>query len=732
MSEDQASIGTLDVHDSVDASADRHQTGETRASTHVAPGLVAVGRPAVWKRSVHIYALYGMSIVQTILLVTAKNPSFWVVHRSNTVDVAAFLATVLIFIPAVLIAIPYLLGRVNATLGWVVHLVILGGLAALLLVDLFGNILGADTGGVRILTLSLAIAMLLIVGYCRLRIVGDLMLAIVVAPVVVTTLFILSLPPLGANEAPSVALGVVEHNPVVVVVLDEFSLPVLKDADGSIDASRFPNFARLAEMSTWYPMATSAHDGTLFAVPAILTGNRPEAEPLPIASNHPVNLFTALADTHEMVVVEDATRLCPDRLCAATTDEPFVARRLWTVMQDSSVVYLNSIVPHDFLEVLRVPSLGIRWRNFLTADDPVEVKTDVGPLERKLSDLSGNERRSASIGAFLDRIDGTESPLYFFHVDLPHAPYTMLPDGRWYPSQSVSDSDQVTWEGDEFWRQQALAKYSAHVGYADLVVGELLDQLQRVGILDESLLVVVSDHGVSFKATEPRRLVTPGNFVELASVPLFVKYPHQDTGVVDMRNAETIDVFPTIIDALGGSVESDGDSLLGDVWDDSKLMGSREGPTVSMDLKEYERRVRITQDEIAKMILAGHGHAGLISGIGPLPELAGRPIGDLQLVTLSGDVVVWGTDGSNVIDTGMYPPALVIAEVSTDDEMPTMFALVTDGAIVGTATPFETTRHTAKVRFFVDPQPIVDADGVVEVMGIVAQDDGTYRLFRFD
>ena len=38
---------------------------------------------------------------------------------------------------------------------------------------------------------------------------------------------------------------------------------------------------------------------------------------------------------------------------------------------------------------------------------------------------------------------------------------------------------------------------------------------------------------------------------DIASMPLFVKYPHERTGRIDDRMARTIDVVPTIARALG-------------------------------------------------------------------------------------------------------------------------------------------------------------------------------------
>ena len=48
-----------------------------------------------------------------------------------------------------------------------------------------------------------------------------------------------------------------------------------------------------------------------------------------------------------------------------------------------------------------------------------------------------------------------------------------------------------------------------------------------------------------------RREATAGNFADVMSIPLFIKLPLQETGAVDDTNVESIDLLPTIADALG-------------------------------------------------------------------------------------------------------------------------------------------------------------------------------------
>jgi hypothetical protein len=88
-----------------------------------------------------------------------------------------------------------------------------------------------------------------------------------------------------------------------------------------------------------------------------------------------------------------------------------------------------------------------------------------------------------------------------------------------------------------------------------------------VGLYDKSLVIVVADHGISFRHLDLSRKVVPGhaaNVPAIAFPPLFVKYPDEHEGRIVDRHVETIDIVPTIADAVGVRIpwKVDGHSLL--------------------------------------------------------------------------------------------------------------------------------------------------------------------------
>jgi hypothetical protein len=101
--------------------------------------------------------------------------------------------------------------------------------------------------------------------------------------------------------------------------------------------------------------------------------------------------------------------------------------------------------------------------------------------------------------------------------------------------------------------------------YTDHLIDTLLDRLEQVGLYDKALVVVTADHGIAFQGDQPARATTKQNVDEIVWSPLFIKKPGQRAGRIDDRNAESVDVLPTIADIIGTPLpwKVDGHSLEG-------------------------------------------------------------------------------------------------------------------------------------------------------------------------
>ena len=223
--------------------------------------------------------------------------------------------------------------------------------------------------------------------------------------------------------------------PIVHVVLDELPVTTLTDASGRIDPELFPNLARLAAGATWYRRATTVDDLTTEAVPAQLTGEQPRAGNLPTARQHPRSLFSLFEGSHELIVVEPITDLCPERLCGVRRGRApgdRLTRRSSPTSRSSSS---TCCCPEDLRTDL--PAIDRVWEGFENGPaDPGGLHGGAGLKRDVLARLADDDadgrlrarrsRRSAArTGA---RRSSSSTPR------CPHGPWRHLPDGRAVPA----------------------------------------------------------------------------------------------------------------------------------------------------------------------------------------------------------------------------------------------------------------------------------------------------------
>ncbi len=425
---------------------------------------------------------------------------------------------------------------------------------------------------------------------------------------------------------------------MVLVVFDEMPTASLMTPGREIDAGRYPNFARLAETATWYREATTVSQATIYAVPAILTGNYPEAKvrKSPSARDYKRNLFTELGETLDLNVWETMSHLCPNRLCSPP-ERWLVPRRqrLVAMLSDSAAVFVSLVAPAGWGGAL--PTLEDQWRDFWGA----APAPSASEAPRTMSERS--KRPGELFDWFLNTIEQRESgpAVHYAHVMLPHRPWVWLPGGQRFASYLPYPHGlrHQSWAGSEWETTQGHQRHLLTVGFVDTLVGRLMDTLERSGIFDETMIVITSDHGSTFRTGRPRRNLRLEPTYEIVGVPLFVKYPQQRTGEIDDRNAETIDIVPTIYAALGHQPAKplEGKDLRGP--ENAKpelkrtfLSGNKKasaGGVLEYSIADQDGR-QAALDDIARRFGTGSWEA--LFAAGPRPDLLDR-----RLSRLSGD-----------------------------------------------------------------------------------------------
>ena len=163
-------------------------------------------------------------------------------------------------------------------------------------------------------------------------------------------------------------------------------------------------------------------------------------------------------------------------------------------------------------------------RGFDVYDDGVQFQS-----ARQLWELQ--RLGSETLSAASDWLEGIgDSPFFLFlHLYEPHAPYS--------PPAPFADRYDDPYDGE--------------VAAADGVVGGLIRRLEELGFYDETLVILLSDHGEGLMDHgEMDHLIFV--YREVLQVPLIVKLPGgEQAGLRVAVNAQLADVAPTIYRLLG-------------------------------------------------------------------------------------------------------------------------------------------------------------------------------------
>ena len=346
--------------------------------------------------------------------------------------------------------------------------------------------------------------------------------------------------------------------PVVLIIFDEFSSISMMNDRMEIDARQFPQFQRLAGLSTWYRNATTMHPRTDMAVPSILSGRLPTITRAPLASEYPGNLLQVIDATkvYDMAVFEPISRLAPLSVKRQRVRNESSVEKTIGLVQTLSAVYPRLIFTND--TPIWFPTIPRRW--FGVKEEFRIEDLDFSDLTEGLFNYPGSEARYKQFEHFLNCLIPSERPRFcFLHTVFPHFPWCFFSTGEQYLSETstVRFPTGATGELGEDWQRDAgivlrnQFRYQVQLQYADTLIGQVLDRLQEVDQLDRCLLIVTADHGVSFRPGHSRRLPDSDSLADILSVPLFIKLPGQKNSLIDDRNVESVDLLPTIAEVLG-------------------------------------------------------------------------------------------------------------------------------------------------------------------------------------
>ena len=199
-----------------------------------------------------------------------------------------------------------------------------------------------------------------------------------------------------------------------------------------------------------------------------------------------------------------------------------------------------------------------------------------GDLKRGFSEITSRPDRLRDTVPDPELFQAGDKPLFaFFHLLPPHTPYS--------PPEPFLGAYSSGYEGetpvDAFFlnsfprrrdpaelgpedRRYIRDRYLENAAFADSLVGRIVARLRDSGRYQDSLIVVLSDHGEAFLEHD-RFMHGQRLYREFLHVPLIVKWPSRLIGFAPVieDTVTLVDLLPTLLDGLG--LATDGEHLQG-------------------------------------------------------------------------------------------------------------------------------------------------------------------------
>lgn len=330
----------------------------------------------------------------------------------------------------------------------------------------------------------------------------------------------------------------INDTPVFLLIFDEFSGLTLQNLNGQLDKPRYPGFAELASKADYFPNALTASSSTSVSIPSIASGN------LPIRGKHgltPDDNLISFFQSNSSIFAQ-STVLSADLMSKQSTDKI-------SFISDLLTLYIHILSHQDWIED-KIGAIPQAWKDFgifFKNDKHQQVKRIVNPHVKQFLEWQEQINNSGVINQF-----------NFIHTQFPHVPHNTTALGRLNKNGPLLLSKFQIPHYEHLNANQsslnvAYHSYMQQTAYTDHLIMSFINVLKENKLFDKSLIVITSDHGVSYdkKGASRRNPFNEDAWKNIISVPLFIKYPFQKKGNTNSSFVTTLDISSTILKIVG-------------------------------------------------------------------------------------------------------------------------------------------------------------------------------------
>jgi arylsulfatase A-like enzyme len=356
---------------------------------------------------------------------------------------------------------------------------------------------------------------------------------------------------------------------VIIIVFDAWSAYNVSLYGYSRDTT--PTINRLAKRALRYHNHFAGGNFTSPGTASILTGVLPWTHRAFQLNGEVVkhfetrNFFTAFQDHYSIAYTHNSWAYTLLRQCRKNIDELIIREKLMIPFFDTLITQLFTndfdIASVSWARNMKISEEGYAYSMFLSHiyEQLAERKTrDISPLFPRgipTSQIDIGFTLEQARNYIMDRLVSIPRPFAgYFHFLPPHSPYNpsidffnTFKDDGFAPANKPLD----IFEMDEHKHPQLKRKlYDEFILYCDDEFGKLYNSLKQSGLLEDTWLVLTSDHGELFE----RGIIghsTSALYQPVVRVPLLIFEPGRTEGMDIYDHTSAIDLLPTLTHVTG-------------------------------------------------------------------------------------------------------------------------------------------------------------------------------------
>lgn len=194
---------------------------------------------------------------------------------------------------------------------------------------------------------------------------------------------------------------------------------------------------------------------------------------------------------------------------------------------------------------------------------------------------------------FINRITNRDKDRPFFGVLFLDAPHNFSKDSSApSPFQPALQSVNYLALDNDYDPTEFFNRYKNSIYYSDLLIGQVIDSLKQRQLLNDTIVIVTSDHGQEFNESHQNYWGHNGNFSKFQTkIPLLIRWPGEPAKIISHRTTSE-DVVPTLMQRLLGcenpiSDYSTGQNLFSETYESKSLL-----------IESWSRRALLTDERV--------------------------------------------------------------------------------------------------------------------------------------